>query len=199
MILFVGQVAREQRDREAFQEVDYRRMFGPLAKWVAQIDDAARIPELISARLPRRDLRPARARSCSALPEDMLARRRRRSPTPAATGPSHAASPAPRDAGASCASCWRQAERPLVIVGGGGLERRPPPTLRAFAEANAPAGRLRRSAARTYSTTDSPTYVGDLGLGVSPALAERAARRATCSWSLGARLGEMTDRRLHAV
>src|ERR1700692_2117897 len=47
MILFIGQVAREQSDREAFQEIDYRRMFGQLAKWVVQIDDATRIPELV--------------------------------------------------------------------------------------------------------------------------------------------------------
>jgi len=48
MILFIGQVARDQQYREAFQEIDFRQMFGPLAKWVVQIDDTSRIPELIS-------------------------------------------------------------------------------------------------------------------------------------------------------
>ena len=48
MILFVGQVASDQRDREAFQEVDYRQMYGPLAKWAAEIDRIDRIPEYVS-------------------------------------------------------------------------------------------------------------------------------------------------------
>src|SRR5580692_10896828 len=48
MILFIGQVARDARDREGFQEVDFRAMFGPLAKWAAEIDDAARIPEYVA-------------------------------------------------------------------------------------------------------------------------------------------------------
>ena len=60
MILFIGQVARDQVEREAFQEIDFRRMFGPMAKWVAQIDDAARIPEYGQPGLPPRRHRPAR-------------------------------------------------------------------------------------------------------------------------------------------
>src|SRR3954449_5699808 len=48
LLLFVGQIPFEETDRESFQEVDYRRMFGPLAKWVTQVDDAARIPELVA-------------------------------------------------------------------------------------------------------------------------------------------------------
>ena len=48
LILLIGQVARDDMGREAFQEIDYRQMFGPMAKWVAQIDDAARIPELVA-------------------------------------------------------------------------------------------------------------------------------------------------------
>ncbi len=73
MILLVGQVAREASDREAFQEIDYRRMFGQMAKWVVQIEDARRIPEHRSARhfTPRCE-RPARPWSSVALPEDML-------------------------------------------------------------------------------------------------------------------------------
>ena len=48
MILFVGQVARDMREREAFQEIDYRAVFGTIAKWVTEIDDPARIPEIMS-------------------------------------------------------------------------------------------------------------------------------------------------------
>src|SRR6185295_7447868 len=71
MILFVGQVARDQAEREAFQEVDYRRMFAPLAKWAAQIDDPARVPELVSQAFHRAVAgRPGPV--VIALPEDML-------------------------------------------------------------------------------------------------------------------------------
>src|SRR4051794_6113300 len=71
MILFVGQVARDQVEREAFQEVDFRRMFGPLAKWVAEIDQAERIPELVSQAFHRAvNGRPGPV--VLALPEDML-------------------------------------------------------------------------------------------------------------------------------
>src|SRR5690606_22669584 len=72
LILFVGQVARDQVEREAFQEIDYRRMFGPMTKWVAEIDQAARIPELVSQAFHRATAgRPGPV--VLALPEDMLA------------------------------------------------------------------------------------------------------------------------------
>ena len=76
MILFIGQVGSDFVEREAFQEIDYRRMFGPMAKWVAQIDRADRIPEYVAPRLPRRDVGPARARSCSRCPRTCCSRRR---------------------------------------------------------------------------------------------------------------------------
>ncbi len=61
LIVFVGQVAREMREREAFQELDYRAVFGTMAKWATEIDDPARIPGNRVARLPCRDQRPAGA------------------------------------------------------------------------------------------------------------------------------------------
>ena len=64
MIVFVGQVGSDFVDREAFQEIDYRRMYGSVAKWAAQIDRAERIPGVRRARVSRRDVRTARARSC---------------------------------------------------------------------------------------------------------------------------------------
>ena len=74
MVLFVGQVARDQRDREAFQEVDYRQMFGPLAKWVAEIDRTDRIPEYVSRAFHIAvSGRPGPV--VLSLPEDMLAAR----------------------------------------------------------------------------------------------------------------------------
>ncbi|TXM89988.1 thiamine pyrophosphate-binding protein, partial [Methylobacterium sp. WL103] len=71
MILFVGQVARGMRDRDAFQEIDYRAMFGTVAKWVVEVDDAARIPELI-ARAFRVAMQGRPGPVVVALPEDML-------------------------------------------------------------------------------------------------------------------------------
>ena len=74
MILFIGQVARDQVEREAFQEIDFCRMFGPMAKWVAEIDDAARIPEYVSQAFHRAvNGRPGPV--VLALPEDMLVER----------------------------------------------------------------------------------------------------------------------------
>ena len=71
MILFVGQVARDMREREAFQEVDYRQLFGAMAKWVVEIDDAARLPELL-ARAFRVAMQGRPGPVVIALPEDML-------------------------------------------------------------------------------------------------------------------------------
>ena len=77
MILFVGQVGRDMREREAFQELDYRAVFGSIAKWVTEIDDPARIPELVSrAFYTATNGRPGPV--VVALPEDMLERARRR-------------------------------------------------------------------------------------------------------------------------
>src|SRR5210317_2493155 len=87
MILFVGQVARDQRDREAFQEVDYRAMFAPLAKWVAEIDSVDRIPEYIShAFHVAQSGRPGPV--VLALPEDMLSSASGAKAVPAAVLPS---------------------------------------------------------------------------------------------------------------
>src|SRR3954471_24585304 len=74
LILFVGQVARRMREREAFQELDYRAVFGSIAKWVTEIDDAARVPELIS-RAFHGATRGRRGRVVIALPEDRLVER----------------------------------------------------------------------------------------------------------------------------
>ena len=72
LLLLVGQVPREDAEREAFQEIDYRRMFGPLAKWVAQVDQVERIPELI-ARAFRVATSGRPGPVVLALPEDVLA------------------------------------------------------------------------------------------------------------------------------
>lgn len=186
MILFVGQVARDQVEREAFQEIDFRRMFGPLTKWVAQIDDAARIPELVSQAFHRAVAgRPGPV--VIALPEDMLTDR----VAVADAGPYKVVRPHP---GAADLAAMRDrlaaAERPFMILGGGGWDARAVTDIRAFAEANdLPVG----ASFRCQDLFDNAhrNYAGDVGIGINPALAERI-RNADLLLVVGARLGEMT-------
>src|ERR1700741_2596914 len=116
MVVLVGQVAREQEEREAFQEIDYRRMFGPLTKWSAQIEDARRIPELVSQAFHRAvSGRPGPV--LLALPEDMLT-----DVVEVADALPYTvvrSAPAPQDM-ARLHDMLAKAERPLVILGGGG-------------------------------------------------------------------------------
>ncbi len=186
MILFIGQVARDQMDREAFQEVDYRRMFAQLAKWVAQIDDASRIPEYVSRAFHTATSgRPGPV--VLALPEDMLRDQVKAAVVPAAT-PLEAA-PSTRDL-ETLQSMLHNAERPFVILGGGGWDRDACRDLETFARAwDLPVGASFR--AQDRMNNDHPNYVGDVGIGINPRLAERV-RTADVLVVLGARLGEMT-------
>jgi acetolactate synthase-1/2/3 large subunit len=186
LILLVGQVASDQEEREAFQEVDYRRMFGPLAKWVAQIDRADRIPEYVAR---------AFSTACAgrpgpvvlALPEDMLA-----SETDAADAePFHVVQPHPSPVQIDVVRrALGRAERPFVLAGGAGWTPRASAGIREFAEANAlPVGAAFRR--QDAIDNDSPSYVGDVGIGINPKLAARV-READLLLVVGPRLGEMT-------
>ncbi|MHA3978362.1 thiamine pyrophosphate-binding protein [Halovulum sp. GXIMD14794] len=186
MILFVGQVASDQRDREAFQEVDYRAMFGPLAKWVAEIDRADRIPEYVSQAFHvAQSGRPGPV--VLALPEDMLSGPAEGAAVPAAVIPSGAA--AERDLDAILARL-DQAARPFVIVGGSGWSPEAARALGEFAEAaQIPVGASFRC--QDFLDNRHPNYAGDVGIGINPALADRV-RNADVILALGARLGEIT-------
>ncbi|KXF75330.1 thiamine pyrophosphate-binding protein [Paramesorhizobium deserti] len=186
MILFVGQVARHQRDREAFQEVDYRQMFGPLAKWVAEIDTTERIPEYVShAFHVATSGRPGPV--VLALPEDMLSAEALAADVPAAVLPRMETSPEAID---DILAALSKASRPLVIVGGGGWSAEAAADLARFAEAHdLPVGASFRC--QDYLDNRHPSYVGDIGIGINPKLAERV-RDADLLLVLGARLGEMT-------
>jgi acetolactate synthase I/II/III large subunit len=186
LILLVGQVASDQEEREAFQEIDYRRMFGQMAKWVAQIDRVDRIPELIAR---------AFATACSgrpgpvvlALPEDMLARS-------SDAGDALRFNAAQASPGAAqleqLQTLLQRAERPLAIIGGAGWTAATSEAMREFLEANAlPAGAAFRR--QDALDNDSPSYVGDVGIGLSPKLAARV-READLLLVVGPRLGEMT-------
>ncbi|MCA0974391.1 thiamine pyrophosphate-binding protein [Halomonas denitrificans] len=186
MVLFVGQVASDQRDREAFQEVDLVAMFSPLAKWVANIDRVDRLPEYIShAFHVAQSGRPGPV--VLGLPEDMLSSDCDAAPVPAATLPSGLA--AQHDVQAVMRAIG-SAERPLVIVGGGGWSARAAEALGHFARlCELPVGASFRC--QDYLDNRHPNYVGDVGIGINPALAQRV-RDADLILALGARLGEMT-------
>ncbi len=186
MILLVGQVGRHMVDREAFQEVDFRQMFAPLAKWAAQIDSAARVPEYLShAFHVATSGRPGPV--VLALPEDML-----REAAPAAAMQPYqrvAAHPATADL-ERMRALLATAERPFVIVGGGGWSAQACADLAVFAERNdLPVGASFRC--QDYLDNRHRSYAGDVGIGINPKLAERV-RTADVLLVVGARLGEMT-------
>jgi acetolactate synthase-1/2/3 large subunit len=186
MILFVGQVGGEVVEREAFQEVDYRRMFGQMTKWVAQIDRAERIPEYISHAFHLAVAgRPGPV--VLALPEDML--------TSQAVAPEARRyqrvkpSPGVREMD-RLAQVLRRASRPLVILGGGDWTAQACNDIRAFAEAwNLPiACSFRR---QDLLDNRHRNYVGEIGIAISPELKKRT-HEADVVLALGPRLGEMT-------
>ena len=197
MVLLVGDVASDQRDREAFQEMDYRVMFGPsalgMAKRVERIDDAARIPEYIArAFATAMNGRPGPV--VLVLPEDMLtqplvADAAGKLPQPLArVEPVEAWS----DPGAlrNLRQLLLKSERPFVIAGGGGWTPQAAQALQRFAENwRLPVG----NAFRFQDTFDNhhPQYAGDVGIGINPALA-KLVRESDLIIAIGPRLGEMT-------
>ena len=184
MVVFVGQIARGHRDREAFQEVDYRAFFGPLVKWVAEVDQTERLPEYISRAFDvARSGRPGPV--VLALPEDMLSAvaevENRPAATPAPPAVTQAQVQAVLDALAG-------AERPLVVAGGPGWSAEAAADLAAFA------GRFDLPVAVSFRRQDymdnrRPHYVGDLGVGMNPRLGERL-QQADLVLALGTRLGD---------
>jgi acetolactate synthase-1/2/3 large subunit len=198
MVLLVGDVASDQRDREAFQEMDYRVMFGPsalgMAKRVERIDDAARIPEYIArAFATAMNGRPGPV--VLVLPEDMLTQ---------ALVPDRVTGQLPKPlARVEPADAWSdpgalrtlrelllKSERPFVIAGGGGWTPQAAQALQRFAENWClPVG----NAFRFQDTFDNhhPQYAGDVGIGINPALAKRI-RESDLIIAIGPRLGEMT-------
>jgi acetolactate synthase-1/2/3 large subunit len=190
MILFIGQVASDQRDREAFQEVDYRQMFGPgtlgFAKWVGEIHDADRLPEYV-ARAFHTAMQGRPGPVVLVLPEDMLTRETAAPVLPRAE-PAQAW-PAP-GALRELRSMLLAAKRPFVIAGGSGWDAAACDALQRFAEGwQLPVG----CAFRFQDTLDNrhPNYAGDVGIAINPKLARRIAD-ADLIVAIGARLGEMT-------
>jgi acetolactate synthase-1/2/3 large subunit len=186
MILFIGQVGSDFMDREAFQEVDYRRMYGQMAKWVAQIDRADRIPEYMARAFQvATSGRPGPV--VLALPEDMLTKQAA-VPDTGRYQPVHGAPSAPQIA--QLRAMLAEAKRPLLMLGGGGWTEQACADITRFAEAN----QLPVSCAFRFQDlldNNHPHYVGDVGIGINPKLAARV-KQADLLIVVGPRLGEMT-------
>jgi acetolactate synthase I/II/III large subunit len=186
MVLLVGDVGSDMRDREAFQEVDYLSFFKSLAKRVERIDDARRIPEYIArAFATAMNGRPGPV--VLVLPEDMLTQMVDGAPLPRVE-PVQAWS----DPGSlrTLREMLLKAERPLVIAGGGGWTVQAAQALQRFAENwQLPVA----NAFRFQDTFDNhhPLYAGDVGIGINPALAQRV-KDSDLIIAIGPRLGEMT-------
>jgi len=190
MVLFVGDVATETRDREAFQEVDFCSFFGPstkgMAKRVERIDDAKRIPEYVArAFATAMNGRPGPV--VLVLPEDMLTHEVTARPLPKL---------APVEAWSDPGSLRQlremllAAKRPFVIAGGGGWTPQSAQALQRFAENwQLPVG----NAFRFQDTFDNfhPLYAGDVGIGINPKLSQRI-KDSDLILAIGPRLGEMT-------
>lgn len=186
MVLLVGQVGTDMVEREAFQEVDYRRMFSECAKWVGSIDRVDRIDEFVShafhvAQAGRKG--PV----VLALPEDVLYLYGQEKPL----APAHIVQPGLNLAEFNRAlEVFSQARKPLVIAGGGNWNQAACENLRVWSN------REGVPVATSFRSQDvinnlDPCFAGDLGIGANPALTKRV-QEADCLLVIGERLGEMT-------
>lgn len=185
LIVFVGQVARGALRREAFQELDYQAVFGTMAKWVVQIDDARRVPELVSRAFHvATSGRPGPV--VVALPEDMLSDAVQAADALPYTVPeTYPGAPALQE----LAARLQAAERPVAIVGGSRWSEQAVRDLTAFASAwQLPVYCSFRRQMLFPASHDS--YAGDLGLGVNPKLLARI-RASDLVLVLGGRLSEI--------
>ena len=186
MILFIGQVPGDFVEREAFQEIDYRRMFGEMTKWVAQIDRTDRIPEYLSHAFHLATSgRPGPV--VLALPEDMLV-----AEADVADAPRYKAIYSYPGLGQldQLREMLKEAQRPFMLLGGGGWTPDACGAIQGFAEnANIPVG----CAFRRHDLFDNthPNYAGDVGIGINPKLAQRI-KESDLIIVVGCRMDEMT-------
>tara|TARA_B100000575_G_scaffold119931_1_gene95460 strand:- start:2590 stop:4251 length:1662 start_codon:yes stop_codon:yes gene_type:complete len=186
MILFIGQVSRDSADREAFQEIDYRQMFGSVAKWVVQIEKADRIPEIVS-RAFNTAISGRPGPVVVSLPEDMLTEK-----TSAIT-----LKYCPREESEvseitsnKIKEALSESTKPLIILGGGSWNDDSVSSVTSFAERN------NLPIATTFRRLDcvkfrSENYVGNFGTSGPPSMIKNI-REVDTLLVIGARLGEMT-------
>jgi acetolactate synthase-1/2/3 large subunit len=185
MVMFVGQVARDTREREAFQELDYRAVFGSMAKWVTEIDDPARVPELVSRAFhTAANGRPGPV--VVAIPEDMLIER-------IAVGDAPPFAPIETSPGVAemqrLAELLGGARAPIVILGGSRWSQQACDRIAAFAKKYALPVCTTFRRGHLFDQTH-PCYAGDLGIGPNPKLLERI-KASDLVIAVGARLGEL--------
>jgi acetolactate synthase-1/2/3 large subunit len=186
MILLIGQVGTDFMEREAFQEIDYRRMFGPMSKWVAQIDRTDRIPEFI-ARAYQVATSGRMGPVVLALPEDVLSG----TATVADARKWQRVESAPsQSALATFSDMLGNAQRPFLLVGGSGWSEAACVDLRRFVETQSIAVGCEFRSQDLFDNAH-PHYAGDVGIGINPKLAERI-KDSDLLIVLGARLGEIT-------
>ncbi|QGW81804.1 thiamine pyrophosphate-binding protein [Variovorax paradoxus] len=190
MVLFVGDVGSDFRDREAFQEVDYGSFFGPstkgFAKRVERIDDANRIPEYV-ARAFSTAMNGRPGPVVLVLPEDMLRTQTASRPLPRVDAVQPWSDPG---ALRTLRELLLQSQRPMVIAGGGGWTTQAAQALQRFAE------NWRLPVANAFRFQDTfdnhhPLYAGDVGIAINPKLAQRV-KDSDLIIAIGPRLGEMT-------
>ena len=185
MILFVGQVDTAMREREAFQELDYRAVFGSMTKWTVEVDDPARIPELV-ARAFRVAMQGRPGPVVMALPENMLTETAAVADAPRVEPAQSWPGPADLD---RLSVLLAGAKRPIAIVGGSGWDAAATQSFTGFAERfELPVATSFRRA--SLFDADHPNYAGDLGIGPDPKLKARISE-ADLVLLVGGRLSEM--------
>ncbi len=186
MLLLIGQVARCMRDREAFQEIDYRRFLSEVTKWTGEVGDADRMAEYVGRAIATATA-GRQGPVALALPEDVLsgpARRQESLAHPPVTAAPHALDME------RVATALARARRPLILLGGGPWTATAARELRGFAERHhIPVAVSFRS--QSLIDNRSPVYAGHLGIGANPALVARV-QESDCLLAIGPRLGEMT-------
>ena len=185
MILFVGQIDRSMREREAFQELDYRAVFGTMAKWATEIDQIERIPEIV-ARAFRVALQGRPGPVVIALPEDMLVETATVTDAPKVEPVDPWPSPADMD---RLQSMLGAAQRPLMILGGSRWTDKARAAVVRFAERfDLPVGTSFRRA--HLFPADHPNYAGDVGINPGPKMTARV-KEADLVLLVGGRMSEM--------
>jgi acetolactate synthase I/II/III large subunit len=186
LVVLIGQVGNDFVEREAFQEVDYRRMFGQMTKWVTQIDRADRVPEYL-AQAFQKALSGRMGPVVLALPEDMLT-------ATASVADARQVTPVRPDVSAQQIEQFSEmlaaAKSPLIILGGSGWTPQACAHIRQFLEAN----NLAAGCAFRFQdllSNHHPNYAGDVGIGINPKLSARI-KAADLVISIGPLLGEMT-------
>jgi len=171
LLVFVGQIGTDMRGREAFQEIDYRAMFGTVAKWAVEIDDVARLPELL-ARAWTTALTGRPGPVVIALPENMLSSRTDAVPL---SGAAVYAEPAPSSAALTRAcDILTGAQRPLILYGGCNWTEKGRSALQSFAEASdIPVVAVFRY--QDQFDNHSPSFCGEAGVGMVPSVSKLIA------------------------